>query len=78
MDSWHPYWRAQVDGREVEVIKANGVFKGIPIPEGDHNIRLFFDNKPYRYGIWVSVLSWILFISSWVRLYRKLPVQSNK
>ncbi|MBT5633548.1 MAG: hypothetical protein HOJ13_12535, partial [Nitrospina sp.] len=70
-DAWHPYWHAFVDGKEVEVVKTNGVFKGVSVPPGSHKIRLFFDNKPYRPGIWIAVLSWIIFIGAWVGLSRK-------
>jgi hypothetical protein len=66
-DAWHPYWRAQVDGEEVAVIKTNGIFKGVLVPPGNHEIRLFFDNTAYRPGIWISILSWIVFIGAWAR-----------
>mgnify|MGYP003971623843 FL=1 len=67
-DAWHPHWHALVDGREVEVIKTNGVSKGVSVPPGNHRIRLFFDNKPYRPGIWISILSWIIFVGAWASL----------
>ena len=67
-DAWHPFWRAQVDGNETKVIETNGVFKGVFLPPGDHKIRLFFDNMPYRPGIWVSITAWILFGLAWIWL----------
>ena len=70
-DAWHPFWKAQVDGKEVDVLKANGVFKGIFVSPGDHEIRLFFDNTPYRLGIWISIISWIIFIGAWIAVHRK-------
>ena len=71
MDAWHPNWRAYVDGNETKIIETNGVFKGVLLPPGDHTIHFFFDNKPYRPGIWISVIAWILFIGAWFGLTRR-------
>ena len=65
-DAWHPYWKAQVDGMEMKVVKANGVFKGVFLPPGDHKVRLFFDNKLYRPGIWISIIAWLIFVCAWI------------
>ena len=65
-DAWHPFWRAKIDGIETKVIKANGVFKGIFLPPGEHNIRLYFDNSPFLPGVWVTLVVWPLFIGGWV------------
>ena len=70
-DAWHPNWRAYVDGNETKIIETNGVFKGVLLPPGDHTIRFFFDDKPYRPGIWISVIAWILFIGAWLGLTRR-------
>ena len=68
-DAWHPYWRAQIDNKEVEILKTNGVLKGIFVPPGSHKIRLFFDNKAYRPGIWISIFSWTIFIALCIRAF---------
>jgi len=65
-DAWHPYWHARVNDEEVKVFKANGIFKGISLPPGQGTVRLYFDNSPYRPGIWVSVFGWIFFLGTWL------------
>jgi hypothetical protein len=65
-DAWHPYWHAKVNGQKTKIIKANGVFKGVFLPSGKGTIELFFDNSPYKPGIWVSITGWILFLGSWL------------
>jgi len=65
-DAWHPFWRAKVNGQKTNVIKTNGVFKGIVLPSGQGTVELFFDNSPYKPGIWVSVVGWILFLGGWL------------
>jgi hypothetical protein len=76
-DAWHPYWKAEIDQDVVPIIKVNGVFKGVSIPPGNHRVRLFFDNTPYRPGIWISLITWVGFIASWLWIARKrkaLPI----
>ena len=65
-DAWHPFWRAQVEGHDVPVIKANEVFKAVKLPAGKYQLRLFFDPQPYRKGIPVAIISWILFLIGFV------------
>ena len=71
MDAWHPNWKAYIDGNETNIIETNGAFKGIILPPGNHSIHFLFDNKPYRMGIWISIIAWTLFIATWFWLNRK-------
>ena len=65
-DSWHPNWHAKVNGKETHIVKANGVFKGVFLPAGEGTVHLFFDNSPYYAGLWISFVSWSLFLAGWV------------
>ncbi|PIR00665.1 MAG: hypothetical protein COV66_05185 [Nitrospinae bacterium CG11_big_fil_rev_8_21_14_0_20_45_15] len=65
-DAWHPNWRAQIDGNDTEILKTNGVFKGLLLSSGQHKVRLYFDNTPYLPGVWISILAWIVFLSGWI------------
>jgi len=72
-DAWHPNWRAQVDGNEIDVIKANGVFKGVLLPAGKHKVHFFFDNSSYFPGVWISLVAWIVFLGAWIWMTRFSP-----
>ena len=65
-DAWHPNWKAYIDGNEINVIKTNGIFKGVLLPAGKHRIHLNFDNSSYLPGVWVSIIAWGLFGGGWV------------
>ena len=41
-DVWHPWWRAEVDGAETEILKANVVFRAVVVPAGKHVARFSF------------------------------------
>ena len=41
-DIWHPWWRAQVDGVDTEILKANVLFRAVQVPAGTHKISFSF------------------------------------
>ncbi len=38
VESFYPGWRAEVDGHPTAIYKVNGAFRGIIVPEGEHEI----------------------------------------
>lgn len=42
-DSYYPNWRARVNGKEVEVLRANYAFRGVPIKAGESVVEFYFD-----------------------------------
>jgi hypothetical protein len=41
-DVWHPWWRAQVDEADAEILKANVIFRAVAVPAGRHVVRFSF------------------------------------
>ena len=50
-------WTATVDGRPVEVHRADGIFRGVVIPSGRHEVAFDFANPQERTGRIVSALA---------------------
>ena len=48
-DPYHPWWSAELDGREVPVLQANGIFRAVAVEPGAHRLRFVF--RPLR-GAW--------------------------
>jgi hypothetical protein len=48
-DSWHPWWRADVDGRPTTILKANVLFRAVQVEPGLHHVHFAFE--PLR-GAW--------------------------
>jgi hypothetical protein len=45
-DVFHPWWFATLDGEEAEILRANVLFRAVPLPEGKHEVR--FEFHPLR------------------------------
>jgi hypothetical protein len=41
-DVWHPWWRADIDGADTEILKANVIFRAVVCPRGRHLVRFTF------------------------------------
>jgi hypothetical protein len=51
-DAWHPWWRAEVDGRPADILKANVLFRAVPIGQGAHRVHFAFE--PLQ-GAWAEL-----------------------
>ena len=40
-DTFWPDWRASVDGAEIEIARADGLFRAVPVPAGKHQVRMW-------------------------------------
>jgi hypothetical protein len=52
-DVWHPWWRATVNGRGREILRANVIFRGVFVPAGKSTVRFTFE--PLR-GAWEEAM----------------------
>jgi hypothetical protein len=54
-DAWYPGWRARVDGAEVPIIRADYLFRGIPLTAGKHRVVFQYLPRAFRYGLLISI-----------------------
>lgn len=57
MDSWHPNWKARVDGVNVHVGCVDTAFRGVVLPAGNHIIEFTYRPKTLTAGLWISISS---------------------
>jgi len=54
-DAWFPGWRAEVDGLESPVLRANVYFKAVWVPEGARRVELAYEPYSLRLGAAISL-----------------------
>jgi hypothetical protein len=56
-DTWDPGWRATVDGRPAEVLRANVTFRAVVVPAGHHLVEMVYRPPAASVGLAVSLAS---------------------
>ena len=59
-ENYYPGWHATVDGKPVNVERADFVLMGIPLPEGARQVELTFSSNTYRTGKRITITALIL------------------
>jgi hypothetical protein len=57
---WHSGWSAKVDGEEAEIVKTNGIMRGIFLGPGEHNVTMAFEPAYYRQGLGLAAVTGIV------------------
>ncbi|EQB87825.1 putative membrane protein YfhO [Clostridium punense] len=59
---WNSGWKAKVDGKDVEILKANNMFMGIPLVNGHHEVSLSYTTPGLKLGALSSLIGLIIFL----------------
>jgi hypothetical protein len=72
-DPWFPGWTADIDGRSAEVVRANFLFRGVPLGTGLHDVTVSFRPKSVTVGrlISLSTCLGVLFTTVLFRIFRR-------
>lgn len=62
-DAWYPGWRATVDGNPAEVVRVDGLFRGVELGEGEHEVVLEYVPNSLRWGLGISALSGLILMA---------------
>ncbi|MEP7288415.1 MAG: YfhO family protein [Chloroflexota bacterium] len=74
-DQYYPGWNATIDGKPVDIYRADTVFRAVCVPAGDHTVRYEFRPLSLFMGIVVSAVGWVVLCA--VALFvRRRPRQS--
>jgi hypothetical protein len=56
-ETWDPNWRAYVNGEQVEIYRANYLFRAVPIPAGESSVELRYEPPALRLGLAVTAFT---------------------
>ena len=74
----YPGWKAYIDGEEVKIVKVNGVFRGIYVEEGNHNIEFIFAPLDFYVGALITGAFYLVVLVCMVKEFRILACKRNE
>ncbi|HEX7593489.1 MAG TPA: YfhO family protein, partial [Anaerolineae bacterium] len=68
---YYPGWRAWVDDREVDVLRADSLFRAVALSGGAHRVRLLYDPASFKIGAGLFMLTALALVAWGVRRRKK-------
>jgi uncharacterized membrane protein YfhO len=73
-DTWYPGWQAQANGQDIEIMRANYLFRAVAVPAGSSEISLDYRPTAFFAGMGLSLVGWIFVLISIIMM----KVSSNR
>jgi len=58
----YPGWKAEIDDKEADILRANGVVSSIYVPKGSRNVYFYYKPRPYIIGRNITLLTAVLLL----------------
>ena len=75
-DNYYPGWKAQVDGEETEILRANYTFRAVPLIGGEHRVRFYYNSDSLKVGVVITGGS--LLIIGYLLLNSNIKIRNPK
>lgn len=68
-DVYYPGWSAWVDGKKTKILRANYVFRTIPLTSGLHKVRLKYSSLSVKVGLIFFCVTSLILVAIFLRLF---------
>jgi hypothetical protein len=68
--SFYPAWQATIDDTPVPLLRGNVAFQAVPVPSGQHRLRLVYSDFNFRAGLGISAAALLASLVLWLRIGR--------
>ncbi len=62
-ENYHPSWDVYVDGKKEKLLRVNYLFRGVELKEGEHNVKMVYNSKAEKIGIFLTTIGYLSFLS---------------
>jgi hypothetical protein len=69
-EAYYPGWKAYVDNEQEEILRANYVFRAIPLGPGAHRLEVIYDPLSFKVGLSITMVTLFALLTSRVMLRR--------
>ncbi|MFN8534770.1 MAG: oligosaccharide flippase family protein [Dehalococcoidia bacterium] len=74
-DTYFPGWRATIDDQDVPIYRANGLFRAIELPPGEHRVVFRYSPFTFQIGAYLSLIGLFAIVlglgyAAWSAVYR--------
>jgi hypothetical protein len=80
LDEWAPGWSATVDGSDMPVLRADGLFRAVALPPGRHAVVFTYRTPGLRLGASISALAWAAILAIFLKTRHRpaVPVEPGE
>ena len=66
-DTYYPGWKATLDGKPIDIYRADYIFRSVMVPSGKHTVIFNYDPETFKFGLALSGLSAALLLITILR-----------
>lgn len=56
-DAYYPGWRVRVDGQKAEILPVAGLFRGVEVGEGPHDVEFYYAPMSVVWGLGITIVA---------------------
>ncbi|MCB8966672.1 MAG: YfhO family protein [Ardenticatenaceae bacterium] len=73
-DTFYPGWEAAIDGQAAALQQVDGMFRGVFVPAGEHQVTMVYRPDSFKMGLWLTEIGigvWLLLVGGTAVSWRK-------
>ncbi|MFP4501888.1 MAG: YfhO family protein [Candidatus Hydrogenedentota bacterium] len=70
MDAWYPGWQVRVDGASAQPLRVNGLFRGVALGEGSHDVVWHYNPGSFKLGLLITAIAGAVLLIGCILLWR--------
>jgi hypothetical protein len=59
-ENYHPDWKCYVDGKKAKIYKANYIFYGVFVPEGEHELHFVYESRVINFTLFLYLIGLLI------------------